>query len=925
MTQKDIKRNAAIRLLAKEYLRQAGYGTGVFVPLNVYKAHEADAETQIDEWLNENNHELQRFGLFDSIKWQKELQKAKNSLQKAFVFAQEAESMSIQGIPKNRINKKLASSDLLISKIKKLDYIKTKESTVVQILQDIDDIKTRISNQPTPGPVPPAQSDPYVSEWKTYLKESRKETKNIQHTTKNSISKIKHALNDTFKVSTVGNLMGHKASQGLLGKTFGTSANLLGGSLSTAGYAINGISSLTGSSFKLATNMASLTASFIPKYGNTLAQGIDIFGNVISGAFSLFGKVSGKVIGAVGGLLGGLISTIGKLASAPGNALASNSTIGSMASIGGLIWMLGGLSKGTFAQGLGDVFKGGFSLDKLTELPIDSMLDTVSLTGGALSMVPGMEGTGLSMMIVPQIIKTIKNNFEGIKSFFDEQLKQFFNDADNQWKIRKEEWKRTFSEFYEDGMVIWRGIKEIFELFLTERAPNNHEGFAPSHTSSTADRVPLSMTTNSTPSNSQTERRFVSGDSWNQRKDSLKTFLVNENVFDKNDRNIPSYTDDKMKEILSQAFYKEVLRENYLKSWLERNPGKSNKEIEIFNNKVNGIFDSFYENIAPTTPPQSTAPAAPAHTTSNVQSQQNIANVWKMNRPEEGNFKLKEGELPFTNPGAGTHLEKLNPEFYNRFLAAATEYYNKTGKKVSITDGWRSYDEQVLLKNKKGNLAARPGTSMHGYGMAMDIDSNMSNEMARLGIFDKFGINRPMLSKKPGEKYEPWHIEPAGLDKNKLKASGPSGLKAGREYSSFLGKSDLPHVAYKEGSASNKTPSMIEALLGMGSKMFDALTSDDLLNSLMSQFSKDLTPTSQDIQEFERKMNLPKSNNGFNDALDKISKPLTDGLMEQLKGIHGSLTNVNQTFIQQDSTRDNVIRLDHQESMIMINANILCV
>jgi LAS superfamily LD-carboxypeptidase LdcB len=53
----------------------------------------------------------------------------------------------------------------------------------------------------------------------------------------------------------------------------------------------------------------------------------------------------------------------------------------------------------------------------------------------------------------------------------------------------------------------------------------------------------------------------------------------------------------------------------------------------------------------------------------------------------------------------------------------------KDGVTIGITDSYRSYDEQVSLAKRKGlysqgGLAAKPGTSEHGWGMATDLDLN---------------------------------------------------------------------------------------------------------------------------------------------------------------------------------------------------------
>ncbi|MBB4739616.1 LAS superfamily LD-carboxypeptidase LdcB [Actinoplanes octamycinicus] len=51
------------------------------------------------------------------------------------------------------------------------------------------------------------------------------------------------------------------------------------------------------------------------------------------------------------------------------------------------------------------------------------------------------------------------------------------------------------------------------------------------------------------------------------------------------------------------------------------------------------------------------------------------------------------------------------------------------GVKIGITDSYRPYTEQVDLARRKGlysqgGLAAKPGTSEHGWGMATDLDLN---------------------------------------------------------------------------------------------------------------------------------------------------------------------------------------------------------
>ncbi|MCA2212554.1 M15 family metallopeptidase [Jidongwangia harbinensis] len=72
----------------------------------------------------------------------------------------------------------------------------------------------------------------------------------------------------------------------------------------------------------------------------------------------------------------------------------------------------------------------------------------------------------------------------------------------------------------------------------------------------------------------------------------------------------------------------------------------------------------------------------------------------------------------------------------HRLWAPAAEQLNsmiadakRDGVKIGITDSYRSYDEQVDVARRKGlysqgGLAAKPGTSEHGWGMAADLDLN---------------------------------------------------------------------------------------------------------------------------------------------------------------------------------------------------------
>jgi zinc D-Ala-D-Ala carboxypeptidase len=80
-------------------------------------------------------------------------------------------------------------------------------------------------------------------------------------------------------------------------------------------------------------------------------------------------------------------------------------------------------------------------------------------------------------------------------------------------------------------------------------------------------------------------------------------------------------------------------------------------------------------------------------------------------------------------------LEKVGATGHKLWAPAAEQLTSliadakRDGVTIGITDSYRSYDEQVDLAKRKGlysqgGLAAQPGTSDHGWGMATDLDLN---------------------------------------------------------------------------------------------------------------------------------------------------------------------------------------------------------
>lgn len=109
-------------------------------------------------------------------------------------------------------------------------------------------------------------------------------------------------------------------------------------------------------------------------------------------------------------------------------------------------------------------------------------------------------------------------------------------------------------------------------------------------------------------------------------------------------------------------------------------------------------------------------------------------------------------------------IYNLDPNVLELFSGMAKEYHNLTGKVINVNEAFRSRQDQEAMFRKYGpGRAARPGTSLHEHGLAIDINSVTADELDKLGLMRKYGFTRPI----GGEK---WHLEPAGVALNPVLA-----------------------------------------------------------------------------------------------------------------------------------------------------------
>jgi len=107
-------------------------------------------------------------------------------------------------------------------------------------------------------------------------------------------------------------------------------------------------------------------------------------------------------------------------------------------------------------------------------------------------------------------------------------------------------------------------------------------------------------------------------------------------------------------------------------------------------------------------------------------------------------------------PDAATQLERLNEAFKAEF-----------GFDMTINSSYRSFAGQVQARARSGMWAATPGTSNHGWAIAVDF-SGQAGGIGRFGTAQhnwmrenapKFGWIHPEWAQRGGSLPEPWHWE----------------------------------------------------------------------------------------------------------------------------------------------------------------------
>lgn len=115
--------------------------------------------------------------------------------------------------------------------------------------------------------------------------------------------------------------------------------------------------------------------------------------------------------------------------------------------------------------------------------------------------------------------------------------------------------------------------------------------------------------------------------------------------------------------------------------------------------------------------------------------------------------------------GVGSH--RLRCDAAQTYGGMSGAFATQFGRPICITDSYRTFGQQIDLYARKPALAAVPGTSNHGWGLAIDlcggIESFGTAQWAWMAAnAASFGWVHPPWARPRGGREEPWHWEYAG-------------------------------------------------------------------------------------------------------------------------------------------------------------------
>ena len=108
--------------------------------------------------------------------------------------------------------------------------------------------------------------------------------------------------------------------------------------------------------------------------------------------------------------------------------------------------------------------------------------------------------------------------------------------------------------------------------------------------------------------------------------------------------------------------------------------------------------------------------------------------------------------------------ERLRADAARAYAALAVAYRSRFGTAPCLIDGYRTLGEQQQLRRTKPRFAARPGSSEHGWGLAIDLGCGVQSRQSVQHTWVRvngpgFGWTNPEWARSGGSRPEPWHWE----------------------------------------------------------------------------------------------------------------------------------------------------------------------
>ena len=104
--------------------------------------------------------------------------------------------------------------------------------------------------------------------------------------------------------------------------------------------------------------------------------------------------------------------------------------------------------------------------------------------------------------------------------------------------------------------------------------------------------------------------------------------------------------------------------------------------------------------------------------------------------------------------------EELRNDAAVAFAELNFRFEQEFGRDICISDGYRTLSSQYATKRSRGYLAATPGTSVHGWGLAIDLCAGDARGATKAWLEENgetWGWVNPSWAKS--SKWEPWHFE----------------------------------------------------------------------------------------------------------------------------------------------------------------------